>query len=96
MARLTYLISYDIADDAARARAAAAIQAFGNRIQRSVYLANLDLCRDLDELGDYLQSIINTDFDTVRISPQCQSCLEATRTLGQADLMPPPIAWIVL
>ncbi|WP_189083185.1 CRISPR-associated endonuclease Cas2, partial [Mangrovihabitans endophyticus] len=38
----TVLITYDITTDTTRAHAAALIQMWGNRIQRSVYLCHLD------------------------------------------------------
>lgn len=39
---LTYVIAYDISDDHRRARVAAILQSYGDRIQRSVFLATID------------------------------------------------------
>ncbi len=97
MARLmTYLIAYDITDDNTRARAAAAIQSFGDRIQHSVYLADLEPGTDVPELVTYITEITNPRTDTIRISPQCAACLNGTITIGQAQRVPAPLAWIIV
>ena len=37
---LTYVIAYDISDDRRRSQVAAVLQAYGDRIQRSVFVCN--------------------------------------------------------
>src|SRR5581483_10587436 len=39
---LTYMIAYDISEDNRRARVAATLQAYGDRIQRSVFVCTLE------------------------------------------------------
>ena len=39
---LTVVIAYDISEDRRRARVAAVLQAYGDRVQRSVFIATLE------------------------------------------------------
>lgn len=92
---LTTLITYDISRDDNRARVAAYLQHFGDRIQRSVYLCAITP----DEIPDTinrLTSMINPDTDAIHIIPTCGACWAKTITLGQATLEPDQPCWITL
>ena len=39
---LTHVIAYDISDDRRRARVSAVLQAYGDRVQRSVFICTLE------------------------------------------------------
>ena len=92
---LTHVIAYDISDDRRRARAAAVLQAYGDRIQRSVFVAALEADR-LREVRDRLGEIINPDTDSVYIFRQCATCWDAVGILGQANVVDEPLYWAVL
>lgn len=95
MATLTTVVAYDISDDRRRARVAATIQVWGDRIQRSVFVARLD-GDQLVELNDQLTRIIDPDVDSVYVFRQCAACWEEANTIGQATTQEPPPYWSVL
>ena len=95
MATVTVVIAYDISEDRRRARAAATIQVWGDRIQQSVYVARMDL-DELHALADNLTGIIDTDTDSVYVLRQCADCWEGVVTVGQASTEEPVPYWSVL
>jgi CRISPR-associated protein Cas2 len=92
---LTHIIAYDISEDARRARAAAVLQAYGDRIQRSVFICTLE-AEALHELCDRLSQIINPRTDSLHVFRQCNSCWEAITVYGQATVVDEPLYWAIL
>jgi CRISPR-associated protein Cas2 len=92
---LTHVIAYDISEDNRRARAAAALQSYGDRIQKSVFVATLD-ASGLEEIRNRLAAIINPRTDSVYILRQCETCWSAVKVLGQASVAQTPLYWAVL
>jgi CRISPR-associated protein Cas2 len=91
----TVLVSYDISADTTRARAAATIQMWGERIQRSVFICTLD-ADDLADLTRRLGEIIELRTDAVHIVPLCGTCWDGITVLGQATVAPERLYWAVL
>src|SRR5262245_52119528 len=80
---LTWVL-YDIAKDRARDRAAkACLQAGLYRVQKSVFLGQLDE-RRRDELGMQLEALIDGENDSVYIFPMCRPDFSKVNLLGQA------------
>lgn len=92
---LTTLVCYDITEDQARARVAAALQQWGDRIQKSVFLCTLTP-DDENELRQRVHDMINTATDSVYFIDLCRACWDTTRVLGQASVTPPPLYWAIL
>lgn len=92
---LTTLVCYDISDDQARARVAAALQQWGDRIQKSVFLCTLT-ADDQRELLDKLRDMIDTDTDSVYSIDLCRTCWDSVEVIGQAEVAPPPLYWAAL
>jgi CRISPR-associated protein Cas2 len=92
---LTHVIAYDISDDHRRARVAAVLQAYGDRVQRSVFVCNLD-ARPLAEVRSRVSAIINPDTDSVYVFRQCAACWQAVGIHGQASINDEPLYWAVL
>ena len=92
---LTHVIAYDISDDRRRARVAAVLQAYGDRIQRSVFVATVedDTRR---EARERISQIINPDTDSVYVFRQCAPCWEAIGIYGQATVADEALYWAVL
>jgi CRISPR-associated protein Cas2 len=92
---LTHVIAYDISDDRRRARVAAVLQAYGDRVQRSVFIVTLgeDMLR---EARDRISQIINPQTDSVYIFRQCAACWEAVGIYGQATVSREALYWAVL
>lgn len=91
---LTVVVAYDIREDARRARAAACIQQWGDRIQRSVYVCRLE-ADDLDDLLVRLRGIIDADTDALHAFRQCGTCWDALSIYGQAEVAAPTYYWSV-
>jgi len=91
---LTYVIAYDISDDHRRSRVAATLQAYGDRIQRSVFLATVD-DGQLAEVRQRIDAIINPATDSVYVFRQCAACWDAVGIHGQATVVDEPLCWTV-
>ncbi len=92
---LTMVVSYDVTRDDRRAKLAALLQTWGDRIQYSVFLLTL-APEDLDGLLARVRDLINPGEDSVYFFRQCQTCWEAHHEVGQANLQPAPLYWAVL
>ncbi len=92
---LTYVVAYDISEDNRRARAAAVLQAHGDRIQRSVFVCTLEQ-EALSELCGHLADIINPRTDSLHVFRQCSSCWQALSVYGQATVTDAPLYWAAL
>ena len=66
---MMHLAAYDVHEDQRRAQLSALLQAYGDRIQYSVFL-----------LGITPEELV----DSLWIVRQCAACWEEARTLGQA------------
>jgi len=92
---LTHVIAYDISDDRRHAWVAAVLQAYGDRVQRSVFVCALetDLLR---EVRGRVSEIINPETDSVYVFRQCGACWGAVGIHGQASVADEPLYWAVL
>ena len=92
---LTYVIAYDITDDRRRSQVAAVLRAYGDRIQRSVFVctAEPDL---VTEIRSRLAGIIKPETDSVYVFRQCAACWDAVGIYGQAAVTSDPLYWAVL
>lgn len=89
---LTHVVAYDIRVDDVRARVAAVLQAFGDRIQKSVFLLRLD-ADDVDELVARLSGMIDVETDSVYVLRQCSACWDERVCIGQAHPPSPTLYW---
>ncbi len=89
------MIAYDISDDRRRAHVAAVLQAYGDRVQRSVFVVTVDEDM-LREARDRISQIINPHTDSVYIFRQCAACWEAVGIYGQATVSHEAPYWAVL
>ncbi len=83
---LTVIAAYDVSEDRRRARLAALLQTFRDRVQYSVFLLTID-DQDLIELESRGLGLIDPAEDSLYLFRQCASCWESVQCLGQA--MPP-------
>lgn len=92
---LTALVAYDIADDGRRARLAAYLQSWGDRVQRSVFLCTLP-DDDAPQVLDAVREIVNPEVDGVLVLRQCGSCRERMVSIGQTTPPDAPLWWSAL
>lgn len=79
------VITYDCTDDKRRLKIAKTLLDYGDRVQYSVFEADLDQ-KLLNECIQRLGRIIDPQQDSVRIYHICQTCLKQTRFQGQGHL----------
>jgi CRISPR-associated protein Cas2 len=92
---LTYVIAYDISEDRRRSQVAAVLQAYGDRIQRSVFVCSAEP-ELIAEIRSRVAGIINPETDSVYAFRQCAACWEAVGIHGQARVTGEPLYWAVL
>ena len=88
------VVAYDIGDDSRRARVAAALSMWGDRIQQSVFECQLDP-KELEEVLDRARRLIDPTRDVFQVFRQCASCRAERVDLGQAGGFEPDPYWIV-
>ena len=81
-----YVISYDIPDNRRRTRLAKVLLDFGERVQYSVFEADLDK-KLFDRLLQRVNNEINDQEDSVRIYPLCSTCETGITIFGQGQVI---------
>ena len=92
---LTVVAAYDIAEDGRRAQIAAIIQAWGTRIQKSVYVCQLEES-DLADLVQRVKLLMDLKVDSLMVFRQCATCWDGLTVIGQASPQPDVLYWAVL
>lgn len=92
---VTHVAAYDVCEDQRRARLAALLQAYGDRIQKSVFLISAD-AEALAAIAAKSAGIIDERTDSLWIMRQCAPCWEVVEQVGQAS--PPSLTryWAVM
>lgn len=88
------VVAYDISHDRARARVAAVLSMWGDRLQRSVFACTLD-GDELTALIDRLRTLVDPGKDVIQVFRQCATCDDARTDIGQAHLPSDDPYWIL-
>jgi CRISPR-associated protein Cas2 len=90
-----FLVCYDIPDDAVRDKVAKWLDGFGDRIQDSVFEAELD-AELTEQMWAGLQPWLDARTDRVALVPICAACEDRRRWVGRnlPDKWSAP-AWVV-
>ena len=78
--RTRYVIAYDVADDGKRTRLAALLLDLGDRVQKSVFEADLDPA-EVEEILEKSSKYLSSQ-DSLRLYPLCASCRTGVKTRG--------------
>lgn len=92
---LTVIAAYDVSEDARRARLAALLSAYGDRVQKSVFLLDVDAA-ELELIRARGQELIDTECDSLWLTPCCAACWAGRLTVGQVALPDKVLFWAVL
>ncbi len=87
--RAFYVVVYDVVQDKRRSKVAKAMEALGERVQKSVFEVYLNAA-ELEKLLKRLKKLIDEREDSVRVYNLCAACKGKVRTLGQGQVTPPP------
>lgn len=88
---MLYLISYDVPSnsdgDRRRTRLARRLEAYGVRVQWSVFECELSPAL-VRKLREEIKSVIEETEDSIRIYPLCATCTQDVLMLGRMDPCP--------
>ena len=79
---MRYVISYDIEEDRKRTRVANLLLDYGDRVQKSVFEADLS-AEALQELLGKMTPELEKEDDNLRVYPLCGSCEERIQNFGR-------------
>jgi CRISPR-associated protein Cas2 len=83
---MTYVVVYDIADDAVRTRVASLLAGYGRRVQESVFECEAEGEGELEELTERLgKALADADNGQIRLYRVCGKCLQASFGLGRVE-----------
>ncbi len=91
---MRYVIAYDISHDARRERVARILSEWGDRVQLSVFEADVHH-RDLPRLIDALAPHLNPPRDRLRVWRICGACKRAAHAIGGAPMADRDVSWTV-
>jgi len=91
---LTVVIAYDVSADNRRARLAALLQQYGDKIQFSVFLCRIAE-EELEALLERGRSLVDLHTDSIYVLRQCADCWEGVVSIGQAHPPEPTLYWAV-
>lgn len=92
---LRIVAAYDVSEDRRRARLAARLQQWGDRVQRSVFVLRIEAA-DLTALMEQAKKIIDLDRDSLWFWRQCDPCDSEAIAVGQTRPLDSPKYWIVM
>ncbi len=92
---LTVIAAYDVANDSRRARLAALLQTWGDRIQDSVFVLTLG-DDDLADLRGRAISLLDPQMDSLYLLKQCATCWESLNCVGQSSPPKDELYWSAL
>lgn len=78
-----YIICFDISENKVRYRAVKTIKGLGYRVQKSVFEFPNITEKQLLELKDKLEALINHDTDSIRYYRLCRACLPDVEWSGK-------------
>jgi len=77
-----FVVAYDISDDKCRRKVGEALEAFGKRVNYSVFEIELKSKSQKRALEDELLGLLNPKEDSLRFYKLCQNCVENSWSLG--------------
>ena len=78
-----HVIVYDVANDSKRNKIASMLLDYGDRVQKSVFEAELDI-KDVREILANAVKYME-DGDSLRIYPICRSCRASIKAIGRSS-----------
>ena len=84
-----YSICYDISDDRRRTKISKILKDYGERVQYSVFEANLEPDQ-LERLMKRAAKVLNEDEDSLRLYPLCAVCQGKVEILGLGSVIQDP------
>ena len=84
-----YSICYDISDDRRRTKISKILKDYGERVQYSVFEANLEPDQ-LERLMNRAAKVLNAEEDSLRLYPLCAACRAKVEIPGRGSVIQDP------
>jgi len=78
-----YVVAYDISNDKNRRKVGEALEAFGKRVNYSVFEIQVKTKVQKNALEKELLTLLNSKEDSLRFYHICQNCVEKSWSLGE-------------
>lgn len=78
-----YVVAYDISNDKSRRKIGEALEAFGKRVNYSVFEIQVKTKAQKNALEDELLKLLKPKEDSLRFYHMCQNCVEKSWSLGE-------------
>ena len=78
-----YVVAYDIANDKSRRKVGEALEAFGKRVNYSVFEIQVKTKAQKNALEKELLKLLKPKEDSLRFYHICQNCVEKSWSLGE-------------
>jgi CRISPR-associated protein Cas2 len=89
-----WVVSYDIVDDRRRQRIAGMLEAYGRRVQWSVFECHL-VSEDREVLQSRLRTEMDLETDSIRWYPLCRWCRDRVIGQGTGGLSEAPSYFVI-
>ncbi len=84
---MRYIVCYDITDDRRREHLSTILLDFGQRIQESVFVADLD--EELaGKMRERVKNVLDVTLDRLQIFPLCAACSSKAVSMGAGAELP--------
>lgn len=83
---MRFVVCYDIAEDRRRVKVSEALLNFGQRIQESVFLADLETER-YEVMLERLKALLNPVEDCAHVFVLCEACGRRVVALGRGEVI---------
>ncbi len=84
-----YAVCYDVTDDRRRLEVARVLKDFGQRVQKSVFEANIDP-QEFERLKTRVLRVLHPQEDTLRVYSLCASCSDRVVVFGRGEVTRDP------
>jgi len=80
------VVVYDIVNNKRRRKVSEALEAYGKRVNRSVFECILKDRKRRDSLENKLQELIDKSVDSIRLYVVCDKCLSKSSVIGDEPM----------
>ncbi len=77
-----YVVAYDISDNKRRKKVGDALEAYGKRVNYSVFEIHIKSKSEQNRLEDILLKLLKPKSDSLRFYSLCQNCIKKSWSLG--------------
>ncbi len=92
---MTYLVSYDVADDKRRLRLSKVLLDYGRRVQESVFWVDVEEEELVERMRGRVRRVVSETEDSVWVVPVCKGCAGKVESVGVGKVPEVPGCYVV-